>query len=129
MTAYDATQDADWQPIEQRRNFSQDIPQGKGKRQTLRRWNTATASRQWHRETIHSETYFSGLALYSTMYDRWFVHHYHQWERFNTITPISRSHARLLTHATRPDLVEPIFGPTPEAGAGRRPRKPAKRRL
>ncbi len=81
-------------------------------------YDTNTASRLWKDERVHSEYCFHGVALYQNIYGFYFVHRYHQWERFNTITPSSLKAAIEITEQYYPNMVEELFGFMPEQGQG-----------
>ena len=81
-------------------------------------YDTNTASKIWCDEHIHNEYCFRGVALYQNIYGHYFLHQYHQWERFNGITPLTIKDAIEITEKYRPMMVEEVFGFLPEQGQG-----------
>src|SRR5215470_544424 len=81
-------------------------------------YDTESASCLWREEKIHSEVTFSGAALYLNVYDTYFLHIYHQWDRFNGIRVLTVQEAIRHTAVHCPAKVEEIFGKLHEDGEG-----------
>jgi hypothetical protein len=103
---------SDYAPIEKRRVLRVVDPK------TGFVYDTESASCLWRQEKIHSDTVFSGAALYLNIYDVYFLHLYHQWDRFNGIRVVTIQEA--IRHTTQyvPNKVEEIFGKLHEDGEG-----------
>jgi len=108
----DRIESSDYAPIEKRRVLRVVDPK------TGFVYDTGSASCLWRRETIHNETTFSGLALYLNVYDAYFLHRYHQWDRFNGIEVVTLQEAIRVTAQCAPNQVEVIFGKLHEDGEG-----------
>ena len=103
---------SDYAPIEKRRVLRHVDPK------TGFVYDTESASCLWREERIHNETTFSGAALYLNVYDTYFSHSYHQWDRFNGITVLTPQEAVRYIAQRAPDKVEEIFGKLHEDGEG-----------
>jgi hypothetical protein len=81
-------------------------------------YDTESASCLWREERISSERAFHGVALYLNIYDTYFLHRYHQWDRFNGIQVVTIQEAIQHTAQHCPNKVEEIFGKLHEDGEG-----------
>lgn len=78
-----------------------------------------TASRQWVVESPPPhDRRFSGVALYQTVAGEWFVHHYHQWDRFCSVTPGLEAAIKATLHYKGQREARAIFGKLFEKGQG-----------
>ncbi len=83
-------------------------------------YDTETASRWHYWEKIwQAGQYFQGQALYETKHGHFFLHSYHQWERFNTIEPLTTTQVIMWLQKHKPDIIEGYFGYMPEKGEGK----------
>lgn len=81
-------------------------------------YDTETASVLFRHEQITRPEVFWGEALYINVYNKLFLHRYHQWDRFNGITPLTVPEAIAWLEKYCPSMIEGFFGKLPEAGQG-----------
>lgn len=108
----EVTVDRDYQPLKVRRNMRA-IVCGFA-------YDTETASLIKRDEHIaRDDRWFHGQALYMNVYGKYFLHSYHQWDRFNSIEPLTIAKAIEWCEKYCPEMIEGHFGWLPEEGGGK----------
>ena len=103
---------SDFKPIAERRVLRLSAPNGYV-------YDTETASQLWLFERIYSPSAFVGAALYQNVAGHYFLHEYHQWDRFNKILPLTVQEAIKETIKYYPSKTEELFGYLSEEGLGK----------